>query len=81
MHTSIEREGMVWYNLDGRGTSWLKQVGGRSGLHNGQVVDIGNNGRWDLFGANRSGNPPVKLWLNIPTFPVTDRCYLPLILR
>ena len=45
------------------------------------MVDIGNNGRWDIFGANWTGNPPVKLWLNLPDFIVTDRYYLPLILR
>jgi len=39
------------------------------------------NGCWDIFGANWTGNPPVKLWLNLPDFIVTDRYYLPLILR
>jgi len=81
MHTSVDQEVMVWYNLNGLGTVWQKQFVAASGLHNGQVVDIGNNGRWDIFGANWTGNPPVKLWLNLPDFIVTDRYYLPLILR
>jgi len=64
MHTSQDKEVMVWFNLNGQGTAWRKQVLGTTGLHNGQLVDIGNNGRYDIFGANWTGNPPVRLWLN-----------------
>ena len=75
MHTSLSKEVMVWFNLNGLGTAWQKQVLGNTGLHNGQVADIGNNGRYDIFGANWTGNPPVRLWLNLPD--VNNPIYLP----
>jgi hypothetical protein len=66
MHTSVEREVAVWFNQDRKGTSWRKQVVATTGLHNGQVADINRDNRPDIFGANWTGNPPVKLWLNRP---------------
>lgn len=64
MHTTEAKEIMIMYNMDGQGLSWHKEVIDTSGLHNGVVADIGNDGDYDIFGANWSTNPPVKLWVN-----------------
>ena len=64
MHTSVDNEIMVMYNLDGAGTAWEKQLVDTGGLHNGVVADIGSDGDYDIFGANWTGNPPVRLWEN-----------------
>jgi hypothetical protein len=64
MHTSAEKEVMVYHNLDGQATSWQKQVVSATGLHNGVVADIGADGDFDIYGANWTGNPPVHLWEN-----------------
>ena len=64
MHTSSAKEIMIMENLDGQATSWQKQVIDNTGLHNGIVADIGNDGDFDIFGANWTGNPPVKLYVN-----------------
>ncbi len=64
MHTSAAQEIMILFNVDGQATSWEKQVVGTGGLHNGVVADIGNDGDYDIYGANWTGNPPVRLWEN-----------------
>lgn len=64
MHTSAANEIMVLYNQDGSGTNWARQVIATGGIHNGVVADIGNDGDYDIFGANWTGNPPVRLFIN-----------------
>lgn len=64
MHTSADKEIAIYHNLNGEATSWQKQVIGNTGLHNGVVADIGNDGAYDIFGANWTGNPPLYLWIN-----------------
>lgn len=64
MHTSAAKELAIFYNDDGAGTRWGRVVVGKLGLHNGVVADIGNDGDYDIFGANWTGNPPVQLWVN-----------------
>lgn len=64
MHTSTANEIMIMSNVDGQATSWEKQLVDTGGLHNGVVADIGNDGDYDIFGANWTGNPPVRLWEN-----------------
>lgn len=64
MHTSSAKEIAVLYNLDGTGLRWSRQVVGKGGLHNGVVADIGNDGDFDIYGANWTGNPPLRLWEN-----------------
>ena len=64
LHTSSEKEIMVLSNTDGHATSWEKQVVAETGLHNGVVVDIGNDGDFDIFGANYTRNKPVRLFEN-----------------
>jgi hypothetical protein len=70
MHTSHEKRLMVYYNLNGLATQWQPEIIDSSGIHNGVVADIGNDGDYDIFGANWTGNPPVKLWTN-RTNPLT----------
>jgi hypothetical protein len=62
MHTSKSKLLVIAYNLDGKGSAWRRVVIGATGLHNGVIVDIGNDGLPDIFGANWTGNPPVRLW-------------------
>lgn len=64
MHTSSDQEIMIMENVNGQATSWQKQVVATGGLHNGVVADVGNDGDYDIYGANWTGNPPVKLWEN-----------------
>jgi hypothetical protein len=64
MHTSSEQEIMIMFNVDGQATTWRKQTVDIGGLHNGVVADIGNDGDYDIYGANWTGNPPVRLWEN-----------------
>jgi len=63
MHTSRDKRLMYARNLDGRGLSWQRGVIDRTGLHDGVVVDVNKDGLPDIFGANWTGNPPVRLWL------------------
>lgn len=64
MHTSSATEIMVMENTDGQATAWQKQVVDTGGIHNGVVADIDKDGDFDIYGANWTGNPPVKLWIN-----------------
>ena len=64
MHTSAEQQIMVWLNANGQGTAWIGQVVDTGGLHNGVVADIGSDGDYDIYGANWTGNPPARLWVN-----------------
>jgi len=64
MHTSRSRRILILENLRGNGTRWARHFVATGGLHNGLVVDIDNDGDCDIFGANWTGNPPVKLWIN-----------------
>jgi hypothetical protein len=62
MHTSANKEIFIMYNQDGSAMSWEKQIVGTGGLHNGVVADIGSDGDYDIYGANWTGNPPVRLY-------------------
>ncbi|MDH3580968.1 MAG: VCBS repeat-containing protein [Hyphomicrobiales bacterium] len=73
MHTSPERALAVLYNLDGKGTRWARQVIDKTGLHNGVVADIDGDGDFDIYGANWTGNPPLRVWLNRLDPPRTPR--------
>jgi hypothetical protein len=64
MHTSANQEILIMQNTNSQATSWQKQVVATGGLHNGVVADVGNDGDYDIFGANWTGNPPVKLFEN-----------------
>ncbi len=64
MHISSAQEIMIMENLNGDALSWQKEVVATGGIHNGVVADVGNDGDFDIYGANWTGNPPVKLWEN-----------------
>ena len=64
MHTSVQRQLMVYYNANSAATAWNIQVIDATGLHNGVVADIGCDGDYDIFGCNWTGNPPLRLWEN-----------------
>ena len=72
MHASKEGELAVHYNVDGRGTDWSRQVIDNTGLHNGVVADIDRDGDLDIYGANRAGNPPLRVWINHLDPPATQ---------
>lgn len=55
----------VYINKDGMGLTWTKQVIATAGSHNARVVDIGNDGDFDIFGANWSATKKVDLWENM----------------
>jgi chitodextrinase len=66
MHTSSEKELAVYLNVGGAGQTWQKYVVDQgTGLHNGVVADIGQDGDLDIFGANWTGNGPIALWENL----------------
>ncbi len=57
----------VYYNVD-NGRAWERQVVSESGSHNISLVDIGNTGRLDIYGANWNNKATtggaIELWLN-----------------
>jgi hypothetical protein len=62
---------------DGQGTACQKQGVSTGGIHNGVVADIGNDGDWDIYGANWTGYPPVRLWSS--QLAPQLKAYLPLL--
>jgi hypothetical protein len=68
MHqASAPQEVSVYLKREG-GRSWVKQVVATTGSHNIALVDVGNNGRLDIYGANwnnrASTGGAIELWLN-----------------
>jgi hypothetical protein len=64
MHTSAARELFVLFNEDGAGGAWRKELVSAGGMHNGVVADVDGNGRPEIYGANWTGNPPLRLYVN-----------------
>ena len=64
MHTSSAKEILIMFNVGSQALTWEKQVVDNSGIHNGVVADIDNDNDFDIYGANWTWNPPVKLWEN-----------------
>jgi hypothetical protein len=65
MHTSNTPGVRAFYNRNGLGTSWQMQVvDSTNGVHNGVIADIGADGDFELLGANWTGNPPLRAWIN-----------------
>jgi hypothetical protein len=52
-----------------KGASWDKHVVATTGSHNIALVDVGNTGRLDIYGANwnnrASTGGAIELWLNL----------------
>ena len=70
MHTSVSRQLAIYLNSGSTPATWSKLVVDQgSGIHNGVVADIGNDGDFDIFGANWTTNPPVHLWTNTTGVP------------
>ncbi len=55
---------MVYYNIDGSGSSWTSKVLGTRSLHNIVVGDCDADGDPDIFGVACWGNPPAYLYKN-----------------
>jgi hypothetical protein len=65
MHQGSDPDEVRVYLNGGAGVSWTKNVVARTGSHGIRIVDIGNDGDLDIFGANWSGTPRVDLWENV----------------
>lgn len=72
MHQGSDPDEVRVYENLGSGLNWTKQVVATTGSHNIRVVDIGNDGDFDIFGANWRGTGNVDLWENLtdPSVPV-----------
>ena len=61
------QEVCVYFNREG-GEIWRKQVVATTGSHSISLVDVGGNGRLDIFGANwnnrAEAGAAVELWIN-----------------
>lgn len=53
----------IYINQD-NGTNWEKQVLATTGSHNMRIIDIDNDGDWDLYGGNWNGPGKAELWVN-----------------
>jgi len=62
----------IYINVD-NGTSWEKQVVSVKGSHFIRTADFGNDGDYDIIGANHGGDyQPLELWENKLNDPVSD---------
>jgi hypothetical protein len=68
MHQASAPQEVSVYLNQGGGASWTKWVVSTTGSHNIALVDIGGNGRMDIYGANwnnrSSTQGAAELWLN-----------------
>ncbi len=62
MHT-VERPEIHWL-VNNLPAPWAIRNLASTGLHNGVLADLDRDGDPDLFGANWTGHPPVRLWRN-----------------
>jgi chitodextrinase len=65
MHQGGNPDEVRVYLNGGSGSSWVKQVISTAGSHNIRVADLGNDGDYDVFGANWSTTTQVDLWENL----------------
>jgi hypothetical protein len=68
MHQATALQEVCVYRNQGGARSWIKQVVSTHGSHNIVLVDVGCNGRMDIFGANwndrSSTGGAIELWIN-----------------
>ncbi len=68
MHQASAPQAVSVYLNQGGGEWWHRQVVATTGSHNIVLVDIGRNGRTDIYGANwnnrSSTHGAIELWLN-----------------
>ena len=69
MHQATPPQEVAVYLNQGNGNSWQKQTVATTGSHNIVLVDIGANGRLDIFGANwnnsASTHGAIEYWANL----------------
>jgi hypothetical protein len=69
MHQATPPQEVAVYLNQGQGMSWVKQVVATTGSHNIALVDVGNTGWVDIYGANWNNRAPtggvIELWLNL----------------
>lgn len=62
------KEVAIYYNVGGTGTNWVKQVVATTGMENGILADIGNDGDLDIIGSSYyvpyAPTLPLDLWIN-----------------
>ncbi len=68
MHQASEPQEVCIYINQGKARSWSKQTVATHGSHNIVLVDIGQNGRMDILGANWNNRSPtqgaIEVWIN-----------------
>jgi hypothetical protein len=69
MHQATAPQEVAIYLNQNKGSSWEKHVVATTGSHNIALVDVGNTGRLDIYGANwnnrASTGGAIELWLNV----------------
>jgi hypothetical protein len=68
MHQGTPPQEVKVYFNQGKGASWRKQVIATTGSHSMRLVDLHNDGRISLFGANHQGQK-IELWESL--LPIT----------
>jgi hypothetical protein len=68
MHQASAPQAVTVYLNQGGGECWHRRVVAKTGSHNIVLVDVGANGRTDIYGANwnnrSSTHGAIELWLN-----------------
>ena len=64
MHQGKPPQEVKVYLNRGQGSSWTKQVIATTGSHSMRLVDLQNDGRVSLFGANHQGQK-IEVWQNL----------------
>lgn len=69
MHQATPPQEVRVYRNQDKGRAWAKEVVSTQGSHNIVLVDIGSDGRMDIFGANWNDSSPtggaLELWRNL----------------
>ncbi|HEY8240689.1 MAG TPA: FG-GAP-like repeat-containing protein, partial [Kiritimatiellia bacterium] len=70
LQTALELQSVaIFRNQAGSPPTFIRQNLSLSG-HNLRTGDVGNDGDIDIFGANYSGNNPVRFWHNLLFVPI-----------
>ena len=54
----------IYYNPGETGKEWSKQVIANTGIYNGQLADVGNDGDLDIIGIRGYWTGPIEIWEN-----------------
>lgn len=55
---------VIFYNVDGQGTAWDKQVLSEDGMYAGILSDLGSDGDLDIVGPKSYWTGPIRIWEN-----------------